>query len=61
MDPNETLRQMRELAEKIHAADHTDASECPDELNEYFILAEELDEWITKGGFIPRAWEQAAL
>ena len=49
MDPNETLRRLRELAERELNApdpDHADWAE-------WF---QALDQWITSGGFLPYAW-----
>ena len=57
MDPNETLRRMRELAAEIpkldmeSLADHWKATELAE-------LVEALDNWITKGGFLPAAWNR---
>lgn len=48
MDPNETLRQLRgELA--------TDRAFIGEPVKELF---EALDEWLTKGGFLPTEWER---
>lgn len=43
MDPNGALAEIREL---IHA----------DEPNAAMIRFEVLDEWLSKGGFLPREW-----
>ncbi len=57
MDPNETIREMRELAHGISNTYGDEeslwAGKC---LAEFF---EDLDEWISKGGFLPRDWKQA--
>lgn len=54
MDPNETLRRIRDLAEKINAkpAVHYLAAYA-EELAEH---VEALDGWLSKGGFLPRGW-----
>jgi hypothetical protein len=51
MDPNETLRLIREL---VQTDIHRDLSE--DESGELLELVNSLDQWITAGGFLPTAW-----
>jgi hypothetical protein len=48
MDPDETLREIRELvtAQACYVPD-------PDRLAE---LVGALDEWLSKGGFLPEPW-----
>jgi hypothetical protein len=47
MDPNTNLEQIRALvAERIEAGD------------ELVELVEALDNWITRGGFLPRDWKK---
>lgn len=55
MDPNITLDSIRALVISIHEAEN------PDDVDE---LAEKLatdiralDEWLTSGGFLPKAWQ----
>lgn len=51
MDPEEALRQIRELANPDNCFD---ARDCYLELAE---LVRGLDEWITRGGFLPADWK----
>ena len=53
MDPNETLRLMRERIEEWNngEVDHMD------EVGEWF---EQLDDWISNGGFLPSDWQPKA-
>lgn len=51
MDPNENLRQIRELL-----TDHTDGA-C-DELDALAQLVGDLDVWLSKGGLLPSAWSR---
>jgi hypothetical protein len=51
MDPNETLRRLRELCAKNQ--DLVDPSDLVE-------LVEALDSWVSKGGFLPKAWERPA-
>mgnify|MGYP007011099275 CR=1 FL=1 len=57
MDPNETLAELRELVTlqrkgKVH----------PDKADYYVRmvsdLVEALDEWLSKGGFMPEDWDK---
>ena len=52
MDPNETLAMIRELVRAGHAGkwSGTDARELVD-------LTQALDDWLTRGGFLPDAWD----
>lgn len=63
MDPNETLRLMREALESASAFEQMetpmrDAMRL-EALGEAAACAESLDEWLSKGGFMPRAWNGA--
>jgi hypothetical protein len=54
MDPNKTLKKIRELCCKIIQNKHID------EDSDSFILAEmieDLDGWIESGGFLPDEWK----
>lgn len=55
MDPNATLATLRELCtELLSGKDGADPSTIGGEIAEAF---ENLDEWITKGGFLPSDWQ----
>jgi hypothetical protein len=56
MDPNETLRLLRERAANVirQADEGLDNPEACFDLAEAF---QNLDEWISKGGFLPDAWK----
>jgi hypothetical protein len=63
MEPNETLKEMRRLVKKI-LVDETYLVDLPgvgivqfDDGQRLAELAEALDEWIGKGGFLPDAWK----
>ena len=51
MDPDATLKEIRELLEiwKVEAF-HAE------EVERLAELVEALDEWLSKGGFLPKAW-----
>jgi hypothetical protein len=47
MDPNVTMQLLREAL-------------ANNDVNEAVYLMKILDEWLSKGGFLPRAWYAAA-
>lgn len=49
MDPNETLRRLRELCEQPVSLD------ACEEIQQHF---EALDGWLSTGGFMPAAWTE---
>lgn len=51
MDPNKTLKDLREIVSLYNEgdADHW-------EIERAVELVEALDEWLSKGGFLPEAW-----
>lgn len=58
MDPNETLRLMREAdAEAREATDDINALNYALEALNY---ASDLDAWLTSGGFLPTEWGEHA-
>ncbi len=52
MDPNETLREIRELLASVNEIHTLDEHET-DRLAELF---EALDQWLTAAGFLPESW-----
>lgn len=52
MDPNEALRRIRELVRPGAERDDPDGSELSE-------LVAGLDEWLSRGGFLPEAWRRA--
>lgn len=54
MDPNETLKNIRELAEAIFEDESQESKgDKAEELADYF---QALDEWISNGGCLPLEW-----
>jgi len=54
MDPNETLRDIRELVTAWREADlHSTEREVAEDL---VTRVESLDAWLTSGGFMPEGW-----
>lgn len=55
MDPNETLAQLRESARVLGEC----ADRFPDDYYDFHIpdLFKSLDEWLSRGGFLPTAWK----
>lgn len=54
MDPNVTLNELRRACEEYWEYGPTDHAVC--KLVEGF---DALDAWLTRGGFLPTAWERA--
>lgn len=59
MDPNETLRQLRELILTNGDCGGPDDMDCPNLpiMGEILELFQALDEWLKKGGFLPKEWD----
>lgn len=61
MDPNETLKRIRDLiaweSEQKGRLSHQTAIEYGDDLADNF---RNLDEWLSKRGFLPRDWTNAS-
>lgn len=53
MDPNKTLKILRELVANILTSSEDTGNEF--KVAEYF---EALDHWIVNGGFLPTAWQK---
>ena len=56
MDPNETLRRMRAAIRAYRRGERllVDGTDAGDRAVEY---AEDLDKWLSGGGFLPDAWQ----
>lgn len=57
MDPNEALRQLRMVTENAHVIDYGNHREVTELLRDMIDHVSALDEWMTRGGFLPTAWE----
>jgi hypothetical protein len=55
MDPNATLKELRELAQPTEL-DKLDTFELGRRLERMSELVEALDGWLCHGGFLPDAW-----
>lgn len=56
MDPNETLRLLRLTIAQMRVDENPDIRKAhAAEVAEYF---EALDEWLSRGGFLPAAWSE---
>ncbi len=57
MDPNETLRALRAYAAKVlQDNDDPDNGVDQDEARAFAEAFEHLDQWISRGGFLPESW-----
>ena len=62
MDPNQALADAREAAKKVDALDGAD--DIYGELiaaNDALTAYRNLDDWLTKGGFLPTEWHREGL
>ena len=60
MDPNANLNEFRELRDAIAVTHHNGQEISREDLWRVFELYEAMDTWLTKGGFLPKAWGLAA-
>jgi len=51
MDPNATLKEIREILNDRKVADNADLDRLAD-------CVEDLDHWLVRGGFLPEPWER---
>jgi hypothetical protein len=54
MDPNANLAEQRRIVTRVIAGDDSDAAH----LARLADLVQALDEWISRGGFLPDAWQE---
>ena len=59
MDPNEVLRDIREMSEAIELG-NLSSKALEDAALELCEKFEALDEWLRKGGFLPDNWQSQA-
>lgn len=58
MDPNEALRISRMLVREAHASFTSHLED--EEIARLVEAFDALDQWLTNGGFLPAAWDQAS-
>jgi hypothetical protein len=58
MDPNAALEEMRSIAQALVEADELDSDALTDALR-LSELVQSLDEWLSKGNFLPSRWKTA--
>lgn len=60
MDPNEALRMIREAVELMRETPNTIAdADTYERVHRLMDSVEALDEWLSRGGFLPDAWNGA--
>ena len=58
MDPNEALKRIRATVARLQETDDAgDNDYDPQDVSELYQHVQALDEWITRGGFLPDAWQ----
>jgi hypothetical protein len=58
MDPNANLEEQRELRKKIIDGLEKDRTVLPADIMRFAELVEALDEWLSKGWFLPKRWNR---
>ena len=58
MDPNTNLKEQREIFSRLNSYEEHEYTDRDYDLERLAELAESLDEWISKGGFLPDAWSK---
>ena len=56
MDPNETLRMLRLAIRQARQSDEDRMVTLRESLESVCEFAEALDDWLTRGGFLPDVW-----
>jgi hypothetical protein len=59
MDPNAALEELRKLIAEAAASSSETTDEIVDRLDTIAELVHALDEWLSRGGFLPAAWNYA--
>lgn len=55
MDPNATLKRIREFIESVTDGETPD----PHEWYDFIDLVEGLDDWMSRGAFMPEDWSKS--
>jgi hypothetical protein len=58
MDPDANLAEMRRIIARARERTDYDAVNDAIDLDRLADLAEALDEWLSRGGFLPEAWSK---
>jgi hypothetical protein len=59
MDPNANLKEQKEIVRWLLDTNEENADELSKKAERLANLVEALDEWLSKGGFLPDAWRGA--
>ena len=58
MDPEANLEEQRRLVKSINKARDNEQDVDQDDIHRLAELVEALDEWISRGGFLPSPWSK---
>lgn len=58
MDPNAALKNIREAVGELRNQDDDGVLDGTSQVGFLLESVEALDEWLTKGGFLPTAWQR---
>jgi len=56
MDPDATLTYVRRICEVVLDEDYEFTADSWDDLRELAEACQSLDEWILRGGYLPKPW-----
>lgn len=56
MDPNATLKIMRQLTKRVQSRPNVTATDA--DAHELAAALVDLDEWLSNGGFLPQEWSR---
>lgn len=59
MDPTAALKALRTFTAHRDLLDRSNPAEVAQALDEVLDLVDGLDQWISKGGFLPKDWDDA--
>lgn len=60
MDPNAAIEELRHLSSQLNGDNDDDGEHSPIDVDRFVELWDGLDQWISNGGFLPKAWQGSA-
>lgn len=56
MDPNKLLHELIRLCDAVYHDNSTQPGAREEDINQLCDFVEQLDDWLSNGGFLPQAW-----
>jgi hypothetical protein len=60
MDPDEALNKLRSILRELEERLETGFTNAEDDVSTLIDVFQGLDDWLKKGGFLPKDWERTA-